>query len=169
MEVPIFGKGKFHIMKIDDEDYFKIKGKTLCITETKGGIYAKTHKMTNYVLEQKLVHRLVMSEPINMEVDHINHNTLDNRKENLRLVTHRQNMRNQLSRTKKAGRSSQYKGVCWVTGRKKWKAQCRMKNGKNKCIGHYLDEKEAAKAFDRFAAKEHGIEHEYLNFPEELK
>lgn len=39
----------------------------------------------------KLLHRLIMNAPDDLMVDHINHNTLDNRKENLRLCNGSQN------------------------------------------------------------------------------
>ena len=41
-----------------------------------------------------LMHRMLMSPPIGMEVDHVNGDGLDNRRANLRLATHRQNMAN---------------------------------------------------------------------------
>jgi hypothetical protein len=46
--------------------------------------------------------------PAGMQVDHINHNPLDNRIENLRVVTRSINNRNQL---KREGIRSQYKGI----------------------------------------------------------
>src|ERR1039457_2680850 len=43
------------------------------------------------------LHRLITNCPNNMQVDHIDGNTFDNREQNLRLVTHKQNMENQYS------------------------------------------------------------------------
>jgi hypothetical protein len=40
------------------------------------------------------MHRLLLSAPDGMEVDHKNGDGLDNRRSNLRLATHRQNMAN---------------------------------------------------------------------------
>ena len=62
-----------------------------------------------------LIHRLVMDCPDDKVVDHINHNRLDNRKSNLRICTHQQNMMNSGKRQSNTG----YTGVYWfdVTGK----------------------------------------------------
>ena len=40
------------------------------------------------------LHRLIVDAPPNMSVDHINHNTLDNRRSNLMIATHSENQQN---------------------------------------------------------------------------
>ena len=94
------------------------------------------------------LHRLINNTPNGMDTDHINRNTFDNRRSNLRTATHTENMRN---RIKRSG-SSKYKGVTWVKQREKWMA--RIKHGdREKSLGHYATEEEAAHVYDK-AAKE---------------
>jgi hypothetical protein len=70
-------------------------------------------------------------------IDHINDNKLDNRFENLQIVTQRFNTR------KTQGKySSQYKGVYWNKQHKKWRSNIRI-NGKIKHLGLFIDEYEA--------------------------
>lgn len=66
--------------------------------------------------------RFVMSCPDNMVIDHINHNTLDNRKCNLRVCTQFENNLNKTNNT------SGCPGVCWDKTRKKWHVMFKNKN-----------------------------------------
>ncbi len=92
-------------------------------------------------------------------VDHINHNGLDNRRSNLRIATHSQNMHNIIS---KQG-SSQYKGVVFKSELRKWTAQIKVGN-KIVHLGCFAQESDAAKMYDKIAIKEWG-EFAYTNFP----
>ena len=89
------------------------------------------------------MHRLITDAPEGMHVDHIDHDPLNNRRSNLRVCTNHQNRFN----TKITKGSSIYKGVCWVTRDKKWKASITV-NSKHFSLGHYFDEKEAARAYN---------------------
>ena len=74
-------------------------------------------------------------------VDHINDNKLDNRVENLQIVTQRENA------FKTQGKySSQYKGVCWEKKRNKWKSQINI-NRKINYLGLFINEYEAHLAY----------------------
>ena len=77
----------------------------------------KTIRMHRFIWE--LVNRPI---PKGFEIDHINHNGLDNRIENLRLVTHAENIHNCRKYQTYAGKetSSDYKGVRWDKQRGQW-------------------------------------------------
>jgi hypothetical protein len=102
-------KGQY--ARIDEEDYkqiiaFKWQAQP---TRLKNGFYAIRNNGTDESgtrLKVKM-HRQIMNCPDGMEVDHINGNTLDNRKSNLRVCTHAQNIQYQKSR----GGESRYRGV----------------------------------------------------------
>lgn len=65
------------------------------------------------------LHRLITNAPKGLQVDHINHNTLDNRKTNLRVVTQVENRQN-LSGAFSSNRSSGYRNIHWHKEEKKW-------------------------------------------------
>ena len=86
-------------------------------------------------------------------VDHINHNPLDCRKENLRLCTVAQNNCNR--RPARYRRSSKYKGVSWENNPRKWRAQIRHK-GKHLRLGNFPSEFDAVQAYNHAARMLHG-------------
>jgi hypothetical protein len=109
--------------------------------------------------------RYVLGEiPRGMYVDHINRNSLDNRRVNLRLATPGQNSAN-IGPRKTAYRSSQYKGV-HVTDVGTWTAKISYQ-GKIARLGTYAIEKDAAMAYDMAALEIYG-EFAALTFPELL-
>lgn len=95
-----------------------------------------------------LLHRLIMNCPPDMFVDHLNNNRLDNRKENPRICTHAENVRNVgLRRNNTSG----YIGVVYKKERKTkhWRARAKYK-GKTLHIGYYETPELAADAYDQF-------------------
>ena len=87
-----------------------------------------------------LLHRWLMNCPDGLDVDHKNHDTLNNTRENLRNVTRLENAQNQrLRQTNNSG----YIGVCWSKGKGKWSASICI-NGKGKHLGVFNDIKDAA-------------------------
>lgn len=85
---------------IDTEDLDKVKALGVTISVTKkhrnyGGFYAQYHKQIGPKKHTKRnLHRYLLGDPVGMVVDHINGNTLDNRKCNLRSITNAENMQN---------------------------------------------------------------------------
>lgn len=110
--------------------------------------YCWTHQVDGHNV---LMHRLIMNAQPGQFVDHINGNGLDNRKANLRLCSKSQNAQNIKARWGK----SRFKGVYWHKHRKKWAVEINI-NGKKKSLGHYIDEVEAAKVYDKVARQYFG-------------
>jgi hypothetical protein len=104
------------------------------------------------------MHRMLLAAERGLDVDHINGNGLDNRRVNLRLATRRQNNWNQRSFVG----TSRYKGVHWATRDFVWTAHIKY-DGRNRHLGNFKVEEEAAMAYDA-AAKIHFGEFARLNF-----
>jgi hypothetical protein len=85
------------------------------------------------------LHRFIMSEPIGMVIDHQDHNTLDNRKSNLRAITHAQNMQNRKGK----------RGAVWHERDKTWEARVRLDN-KLHYLGRFDTEEEALRVSKEF-------------------
>jgi len=109
-----------------------------------------------------LMHVEILKPEVGLETDHINGDGLDNRRENLRAVTHTQNM---LNRKSVSGSTSIYKGVSWHNGSKKWRAVGPTVSSEKKHIGMFDREIEAALAHDR-SIIEAGSDFARLNFPD---
>ena len=93
----------------DLEDYDKVSEHTWCL-DAYG--YVKNGRSL-------LMHRLVMDAQDGMVVDHINHDTRDNRKANLRVVSQSENLHNRyLSKRNKTGNT----GIYYDKDKNRWKA-----------------------------------------------
>lgn len=98
------------------------------------------------------MHRLLLDAPKGKQVDHINGNKLDNRKNNLRLCN---NFENNVHRGLRKNNTSGYKGVIWNKQRRKWAAIIRT-GSKRLWVCFSDDPIEAAKAYNEAAKKYHG-------------
>lgn len=107
------------------------------------------------------MHQLLVDCVLGLEVDHINRNRLDNRRANLRAVTHSQNLRN---RAKNHFATSKFRGVCYCKwARKHWRADIRV-NGKSIFLGVFETEEAAARCYDEAERKFFGVD-AAVNFP----
>lgn len=138
-KVLFFNTAKYAL--VDKEDYEKIKA--YCWYYNDG--YVKANYRKGHPRINKL-HRLIMSAEKNIQVDHINGDTLDNRKDNLRLCTGAQNVRN--THKLNSNNTSGYKGVFYDNTYNKWIATF-MYKGKKKMLGYFNTAKEGAIAYDR--------------------
>lgn len=124
-----------------------------------------------------MLHRLIMDAPKDKQVDHIEHDTLDNRKCKLRLCS---NQENAFNRGRPKNNQSGFKGVTYrkqpknmINEREKqkpWEAQLQL-NGKKIYIGYYKTKEEAAAAYDKKCVEVWGkpvCPEISLNFPEKL-
>ncbi len=140
---------------VSEKDYRHLLGMTWhAHTSQQGFTYAKNG-------DGVAMHVYLMRPPKGMLVDHINGDKLDNRRENLRIATDAENSRNVV---KREGHTSSYKGVAWDAARKKWKAQIKTPDGKQRTLGRFSSEEEAAKKYDEAASLYFG-EFAFLNFP----
>ena len=108
----------------DIEDYEKIKQYTWCINSD-GYVVAWDKNIKKFIYMHRLVTGLLFNS--NYDVDHKHHKTNDNRKENLRVCTHQENLRNA---TTNKNNTSGATGVIWLNNMKMWCARI-MVNYKN--------------------------------------
>lgn len=96
--------------------------------------------------------RLLMEFPAGLEVDHINKNKLDNRKENLRSCKRSENLRNIGVRSDS---KSGYKGVYWDSSLKLWRAAISIEGRRYK-LGTFSSPEQAALRYNKAAEECHG-------------
>ena len=171
-----------HIVLYDPEDEQLLKQHKWRLTrcgengQKERAFYARAHipcpsgewTVWGGVNRRKLIsismHRLVNDTPEDEVTDHINGNTLDNRKSNLMSVDQSGNARN---RGKMTNNTSGYVGVCWCKSNEKWQASVGG-NGTTLWSALFSDKIEAAVARDKTLCSLFDVvsPERMLNFPD---
>lgn len=133
---------------IDTEDWDRVKQRRWGIhfDPTIDNFYVLWHNSNK---EWTSLHNFILN---NKWIDHINHNTLDNRKINLRICNNIQNKQNsRIYRNNTSG----YKGVTWHKPSSKWISHITI-NKKYMHLGYFKDKIDAAKVYNEMAIKYFG-------------
>lgn len=128
---------------VDDDDY-EIYSKN---SWNYGGSYARRKRNGKLIY----MHRLIVSAPKHLEVDHIDGNMLNNRKENLRIVTSSQNKMNKIYKVGVSG----FRGVVFNKRSNNYMAIIKQ-FGRRKYLGSFDTAKEASIHFESIALKFRG-------------
>jgi hypothetical protein len=147
-------KGKKTI--VDDEDFQHLNKFKWYVNQNRkdGDYYAIRDDYNDGRKIRIAIHRLIMNAPKGMLVDHINGDTLDNRKSNLRIVTPRQNHQN----FHRKDYSSKYPGVHFHKYSQRWRSTIEV-DGDKIHLGYFDTEKEAYKNGYLKYLKDHNMEY----------
>jgi hypothetical protein len=146
-------RGQFAL--VDDEDFEYINQWKWCaqFMQSTNSFYAHRGYRENGKHKIVSMHRIIMKAADScVWVDHIDHNTLNNQRSNLRFVNRSESAANRKSHKKS---TSKYLGVHWHKDSGKWQASIQ-KDKKQEYIGIFDDEKIAAIAYNKNALKLHG-------------
>jgi hypothetical protein len=132
---------------VSDEDYEYINSFNWSYRPSENGLAYAVRKGRSKTNERRTVgmHREIITVPCGMQVDHINGNGLDNRRENLRIACVQTNAFNRGKPNVKC--TSQYKGVLRRRGKTVWEARLKY-NDKAIFLGNYVNEEDAASAYN---------------------
>lgn len=143
-----------YVAIVDDEDFDRVNGYAWFFSVSKKASrnnkqigYAKRNLFSGGKYTTEYLHRFIMNPGKGLHVDHINGDKLDCRRSNMRVCTQTENNRNTSAQRNS---TSKYRGVCWDNGRKMWLAQIKT-GGKNKYLGHFENEKDAAIAYNEYS------------------
>ena len=146
-----------YLVIVDDEDYDRLSEHRWCAQPKYSGVYA--YRMSHRTEPYEKRHPIPMASdilgtPRGVIVDHINGDTLDNRKSNLRVASHIQNMRNRgLQKNNTHGAP----GLTYLKDRSKpWRVTIRIGEKWPKYIGCYPTKEEAISAQSAAKLQYHG-------------
>ena len=142
--------GEFDVM-VDDEDYEHLSSFHWCIHKSKRSFYVVRNEWSHNKPTRILMHRLILKFPKDF-VDHIDGNTINNQRSNLRIADIKQSQRN---RRKQTNNTTGFKGVHFYKAYKKYSVHIGH-NHKNIFGGYFDNPIDAAKRYNELALKYHG-------------
>lgn len=149
-------RGKY-FAQIDDDDYEWINKYNWHLAKSKTSAYPATYiRSQNGVYQKIFMHRMILKTNEGLFIDHIDRNGLNCQRNNLRICTRTENNRNRC-----ASGASKYLGVSIKQYTKKgrhyiyWVATVK-ENGKNKQLGHFKKQEDAAIAYNEAAKNIYG-------------
>jgi hypothetical protein len=142
------------VAKVDEGDYAALAVFKWHASVGQWHTYAARRGPRRKTLPRKQIfmHRVILTAPEGVAVDHINGDTLDNRHANLRFATASQNARNS---TLSSRNTSGFKGVSFDRTRGKWRASIKDSDRKH-TIGRFDSALDAARAYDEAALQLYG-------------
>ena len=147
-------RGQYAI--VDDSDYETINIHKW--SAMSGGVNGCTYyavrnlpRRAGFPRKKEYMHHIVLPPKKGFETDHKDGDGLNNCRSNLRYATKSQNRANR----RMIEHTSRFKGVHWSKRDKKWVASIRFHN-KQKELGRFSKEVEAAKTYNEAAKKYHG-------------
>jgi hypothetical protein len=149
-------QGRF--AKVDPADYLWLSQFRWCVKIGRDTCYAVRTIQVRGRSRRIYMHRQIMNTPPHLVCDHVNHDGLDNRRNNCRNCTTAQNNANRRKRGTSHGSratTSRYLGVSWDKRRGKWTAHIK-KHGRSRYLGAFEMEEDAARAYAAAAAALHG-------------
>jgi len=143
------------IAKIDDVDFYRV-------SEFRWRAFSSKDNPNNPYCQNRVtgktiyLHRFILCAKPGQVVDHINRNSLDCRKANLRICTPAENSANRRKANGPTGygKTSKYYGVCFDSRSGRYVSQFR--SGDDRYTRYFKDELEAARQFNEWASKHHG-------------
>jgi hypothetical protein len=142
-------KGNNYKILVSDCDYQYVSQFSWSIKKAHSTIYAKTRINHN---KWGVMHRMIMKAKHGEQIDHRNHNGLDNRRRNLRSCCNTKNhMNGQMHRDNQSG----YKGVSFDKRRGTYRARLKH-NGREVWLGSFTTATDAAIAYNKSAKKYFG-------------